>query len=85
MSTRTWIILLVSFLFIASLAACYPNPQPPGLTPVPSLAPAATLTLLPAIHGGKSSSGAEAVGTPDPGFRRGNLYATLQPVSRSEW
>ncbi|MDR3576803.1 MAG: c-type cytochrome [Anaerolineaceae bacterium] len=66
MSTRSWIILLVTFLFIVILAACYPNPQPPGLTPVPSLAPAATLTLLPAIQGGVSSSGPQAVGSPDP-------------------
>jgi mono/diheme cytochrome c family protein len=66
MSTRNWIILLVSLLFITSLAACYPNPQPPGLTPVPSLAPAATLTLLPAIQGGESS-GPQAVGSPQPG------------------
>lgn len=50
MSTRSRIILLVSLFLIASLAACYPNPQPSGLTPVPSLAPAATLTLLPAIQ-----------------------------------
>src|SRR5271157_3150161 len=64
MSTRSWIILLISFLFISALAACYPNPQPPGLTPVPSLAPAATLTLLPAIQGGVSSGPATA-GTPE--------------------
>ena len=66
MSTRSWIILLVSLLFIASLAACYPNPQPPGLTPVPSLAPAATLTLMPAIQGGVSANLA-AAGSPEPG------------------
>ncbi len=67
MSTRSWIILLVSFLLIVSVAACYPNPQPPGLTPVPSLAPAATLTLLPAIQGGISSGPAEA-GSPEPAY-----------------
>ena len=67
MSTRSWIILLVSLLLMVLLAACAPNPQPPGLTPVPSLAPGATLTLLPAIQGGVSSSGPAAVGSPDPG------------------
>jgi len=65
MSTRSWFILLVSLLLITCLAACYPNPQPPGLTPVPSLAPAATLTLLPAIQGAVSS-GPAAAGNPDP-------------------
>jgi mono/diheme cytochrome c family protein len=66
MSTRSRIILFVTLLLIVAVVACYPNPQPPGLTPVPSLAPAATLTLLPAIQGA-ASSGPAAVGSPEPG------------------
>jgi mono/diheme cytochrome c family protein len=30
--------------------SCNPNPQPEGLTPVPTLAPAATLTLIPSLE-----------------------------------
>jgi mono/diheme cytochrome c family protein len=30
--------------------SCNPNPQPEGLTPVPTLAPAASVTLIPALE-----------------------------------
>ncbi len=36
----------------ALVAACNPNPQPPGLTPVPTLAPGATPTVLTALQAG---------------------------------
>jgi cytochrome c55X len=39
-------MLLVLFLTLS----CTPNPQPEGLTPVPTLAPAATLTLVPSLE-----------------------------------
>jgi mono/diheme cytochrome c family protein len=41
------------FLAVAILlaAACTPNPGPEGLTPIPTLAPAETATLVPAIAG----------------------------------
>jgi mono/diheme cytochrome c family protein len=65
MSRRTVTILFVA-IFIGLLAvACNVNPQPAGLTPMPSLPPAATLTLAPAIQGGSTSSapGGGATGT----------------------
>jgi mono/diheme cytochrome c family protein len=65
MSKRTWIILLGAICLILFLGACSPNPQPAGLTPVPSLAPGATLTLNPAIQGGLAA-GAQASGPGDP-------------------
>ncbi len=65
MSKRTWIILLGAICLILFLGACSPNPQPLGVTPVPSLAPGATLTLNPAIQGG-ISAGAQASGPGDP-------------------
>ncbi len=65
MTTRTWTIIaaLITVLGLALLvSACLsPNPQPLGLTPVPTLAPAATLTLAPALQGV-----APAAGTPAP-------------------
>lgn len=39
-------LLLALFLTLS----CNPNPQPEGLTPVPTLAPAATLTLIPSLE-----------------------------------
>jgi mono/diheme cytochrome c family protein len=50
------------------LAACSnPNPQPPGLTPIPTLAPGATPTLIPSLQGAPSSGGAPAApGTAGP-------------------
>jgi mono/diheme cytochrome c family protein len=65
MSKRTWIILLSAICLILFLGACSPNPQPIGVTPVPSLAPGATLTLNPAIQGG-ISAGSQASGPGDP-------------------
>jgi mono/diheme cytochrome c family protein len=65
MSKRTWITLLGAICLILFLGACSPNPQPLGLTPVPSLAPGATLTLNPAIQSG-ISAGAQASGPGDP-------------------
>jgi mono/diheme cytochrome c family protein len=65
MSKRTWITLLGAICLILFLGACSPNPQPVGGTPVPSLAPGATLTLNPAIQGGVSA-GSQASGPGDP-------------------
>jgi mono/diheme cytochrome c family protein len=50
MSTRTWIVFIVGFALTLFLGACHPNPQPAGLTPIPTLAPAETLTLVPALQ-----------------------------------
>ena len=49
------------------LSACFnplnPNPQPVGLTPIPTLAPAATLTLVSALQATPVSGGGPASGT----------------------
>jgi mono/diheme cytochrome c family protein len=70
MPTRTWIRTLVTFRLSAILllalllaAGCSPNPQPPGLTPIPTLAPAEPVSLLPALQ-----TPPQAVGQPvEPG------------------
>ncbi len=54
-------LLLVLFLTLS----CTPNPQPEGLTPVPTLAPAATLTLIPSLEQPVAPTG-EAVASPAP-------------------
>jgi len=66
MSTRNYLMLLAVLLLAVLLTACSPNPQPAGLTPVPSLAPGATLTLVPAIQGGAPSAGTGGPGQGDP-------------------
>jgi len=43
-----WLVI-IGLTFV--LVACYPNPQPAGLTPIPTMAPAATLTPLAAVAG----------------------------------
>jgi mono/diheme cytochrome c family protein len=49
MSARVKFFVLLTLGLL--LGACgSPNPQPEGLTPIPSLAPGATLTLVPAIQ-----------------------------------
>ncbi len=51
MSTRPMIILGVTLILAIGLAACSsPNPQLPGLTPVPTLAGGAEPTLIPALQ-----------------------------------
>ncbi len=47
---RLFILLLIVFA-IALLGACYPNPQPPGLTPIPTLAPGAQPTVISSLPG----------------------------------
>jgi mono/diheme cytochrome c family protein len=65
MSRRTGTMLFVTFFLIFLAVACNVNPQPAGLTPVPTLAPAPTLTLAAAIQGG-SSTAAAPTGKGDP-------------------
>ncbi len=67
MSRRTGTLLFVTLFIILLAVACNVNPQPAGLTPVPTLAPAPTLTLNPAIQGGAS--------TPAPGGGTGDAAA----------
>jgi mono/diheme cytochrome c family protein len=42
------IIVLAMVLF--ALSACYPNPAPPGLTPIPTLAPGVELTPIGTVE-----------------------------------
>ena len=50
MSIRHWALLLILISLSILAAACgTPNPQPAGLTAIPSLAPGATVTLVPEI------------------------------------
>jgi mono/diheme cytochrome c family protein len=51
MSTRTRIMIIATSLLALFLSACAsPNPQPAGLTPIPSLAPGTAPTLAPALQ-----------------------------------
>jgi mono/diheme cytochrome c family protein len=60
MATRILAIIAALALALLVSACLSPNPQPSGLTPVPTLAPAATLTLVPAIQGGAAAAAAPA-------------------------
>jgi mono/diheme cytochrome c family protein len=47
---RVWSISIGLWMLAALMSACDgPNPQPPGLTPIPTLAPGATPTLIAAL------------------------------------
>jgi mono/diheme cytochrome c family protein len=59
MATRLWIIITILLLAYLLSACDGPNPQPAGLTPIPTLAPGATPTLVPVIQ-----STATAIPTP---------------------
>jgi mono/diheme cytochrome c family protein len=59
------LISLILLLVLMLTLSCTPNPQPEGLTPVPTLAPAATLTLIPSLEEPPPTSG-EPVASPQP-------------------
>ncbi len=50
MTMRTRITIFTIFTLALLIACSSPNPQPPGLTPIPTLAPGATETLVPSIQ-----------------------------------
>lgn len=50
MPTRYWIVGVVALSVGLLVAGCNPNPQPPALTPIPTLAPAEMPTLIPALQ-----------------------------------
>lgn len=60
--TRSLTLIMLSLVLIA-ISSCNPNPQPEGLTPIPSLAPAAT--LIPALEEGAATS-VQAQASPPP-------------------
>jgi mono/diheme cytochrome c family protein len=50
MAKRACFVILAAWLVAMVVSACdSPNPQPPGLTPIPVLPPGATPTLIPSI------------------------------------
>ena len=58
MRTKQFAIYFTVLMFILLASACgTPNPQPSALTPVPTLAPGATLTLIPAIQQPAAAAG----------------------------
>lgn len=52
MFTKKTVLLpfITALVFIMLISACTPNPQPAGLTPIPSLASAGNATLEPAMQ-----------------------------------
>jgi mono/diheme cytochrome c family protein len=56
MSKKLW-LFLVFFLAGLLLACTTPNPQPAGLTPIPSLAPQVSPTLAEAVQGSTGGGG----------------------------
>jgi mono/diheme cytochrome c family protein len=72
MLSRDRILVSVALLLVLILTlACNPNPQPEDLTPIPTMAPAATLEpaleATPALGGEVESSPAPAGGDADNG------------------
>lgn len=70
MSTQTCRTMSAALLLVLLVAVgCSPNPQPPGLTPIPTLAPAEPVTLVPALQ------------TPaQPGGEPAQPGATAEPI-----
>jgi mono/diheme cytochrome c family protein len=77
MPPRDRLLIGLALLLVLSLTlSCNPNPQPEGLTPVPSLAPAATLTLIPSLEQPVAPT-SEAAASPPPG---GEAVASPAPA-----
>jgi mono/diheme cytochrome c family protein len=57
MPTRTFLAIPGALLLAALLGACTPNPQPAGLTPIPTLATTEAATLVPPLQGTPATSG----------------------------
>ena len=66
MTTRNLLTLAIILLVALAASACSsPNPQPAGLTPVPTLPPGATPTLVPAISAPPTSAAVNPNATPE--------------------
>lgn len=63
MKSHMPLLIFVVFLGVVLVVACNVNPQPAGLTPIPSLVPAATVTLKAAAQ----QAGGTGVGTTQTG------------------
>ena len=72
------LILPVNFLNAWDMSlACNPNPQPEALTPIPTLAPAAELTLIPSLEGAPATGGVASTSAP----ARSSSFPTSSPRS----
>jgi mono/diheme cytochrome c family protein len=59
-----FISLLIALSLLLIFIACNPNPQPPGLTPIPTLAQAATVELVGALQGAAGAASTQAAVAP---------------------
>lgn len=79
MPLRNRILTSLGLLLVLALSlSCNPNPQPEALTPIPTLAPAVTLTLVtelqePPVVGGETAPTASVVETPPPAPAAGDV------------
>jgi mono/diheme cytochrome c family protein len=71
---------LVLLLLLVSSLACNPNPQPGALTPIPTLAPAAELTLIPSLQEAPVTGGAAATSAPVEGGAAAGGEAAPSPA-----
>jgi mono/diheme cytochrome c family protein len=60
MSMRSWIVGPTFMLLGLLLVACNPNPQPKGLTEIPTLAPGQTVTSVVVLQGSGETAGSPA-------------------------
>ncbi len=60
MPSLRWLVTGTASLLVLATACSSPNPQPRGLTPIPTLAPGETVTLVPAIQAPTEISGTPA-------------------------
>jgi mono/diheme cytochrome c family protein len=67
----------LSIAVFALVLACTPNPQPAGLTPIPTLATGATPTPIAALQGGASLS--VAAGPADPATGAATYWENCSP------
>lgn len=80
MSPRDRILTSLALVLVLILAlSCNPNPQPEALTPIPTLAPAAAITLIPSLEGAPATGG-ETVASPQPPETGGEAAATAEPA-----
>jgi mono/diheme cytochrome c family protein len=85
MSTRAWIVVIAAMTLAIFMSACAsPNPQPPGLTPIPTLAPGATLTLVPALQATPQGGGSAAAGPADPALGVATYLENCSPCHGRE-
>lgn len=56
MAIRILVCILLTTVLLVPSACSNPNPQPAALSPIPSLAAGATLTLVPQIQGGPTAA-----------------------------